>query len=143
MPYFGVGMQTVFDFNTWYLDNLPQELRDEAELFVRRQYERVFTAYRGEFDVKSQYYMPLGTNVISKHKAPLSAFLYMIELRSNKGVHPILRKLVHKLHERLLLNFDALNIKNVPVMYIDTAEDDFSIKRGNATITDASGNQID
>jgi hypothetical protein len=143
MPYFGVGMQTVFDFNTWYLDNLPQELRDEAELFVRRQYERVFTAYRGEFDVKSQYYMPLGTCVVSKHKAPISAFIYMLELRSTQGVHPILRSITHKLYERFKVAIDAQNwTENLPV-YIDDSEDQFSSKRGKATILDANGNQID
>jgi hypothetical protein len=65
----------------------------------------------------------------------------MLELRSGKGVHPILRNLVHKLHKRLEVNLDAHQIK-APEMYLDLSEDDFSIKRGTATITDAEGNTI-
>jgi hypothetical protein len=48
---------------------------------------------------------------------------------------------VHKLHKRLEVNLDAHQIK-APEMYLDLSEDDFSIKRGTATITDAEGNTI-
>ena len=141
MPYFGVGAGD-FQFNDWYIDNLPPEVQEEASRFVHQQCQRVREAYQYQPNVRSQYYMPLGTTIVTKHKAPLSAFIYMLELRSNKGVHPILRKLVHKLHERFLISLDANNVE-APPMYIDTSEDDFSVKRGNATITDAQGNQID
>ena len=141
MPYFGVAANN-FKFNDWYIDNLPPEVQEEARSFVYKQYTRVIEAYQYQPNVRSQYYMPLGTSIITKHKAPISAFIYMLELRSNKGVHPILRNLVHKLHERFLISLDANNLE-VPPMFIDKSEDDFSIKRGNATITDAQGNQID
>ena len=140
MPYFGVGNEDL-NLNSWYINNLPPELRDSTVKFFYELYERVSNAYQFEPSAASQYYMPLGRTVTTKHKAPLSALIYMLELRSGKGVHPILRKVVHKLYKRLQVNLDAQNI-NAPEMYIDLSEDDFSIKRGTATITDAEGNMI-
>jgi thymidylate synthase ThyX len=83
MPYFGIGSDDL-NLNTWYINNLPPELRESVVKFYYELYARVSNAYQFEPTATSQYYMPLGRNITSMHKAPLSALIYMLELRSGK-----------------------------------------------------------
>ncbi len=83
-------------FQKWYLEQLPADLRQEAEGLIKKQNERL-AALATTPEVK-QYYLALGYNVIGRVSYALPATVYVIELRSTRFVHPTLRALAHKMH---------------------------------------------
>lgn len=124
-----VGMPlltTTYGFGEWYLEQLPINLRKEAESLIAKQKE----AIRGlpTTDVVSQYYVALGFQVPCVVAQTLPALVYRVELRSSKMVHPTLRRIAH---------LEAAAIKKyLPTckLHIDMAADDLDIRRGAQTI---------
>lgn len=143
LSYFGSGSlegeALPFNFHSWYTDNMPEDMANEVNNFVYATAQEVDRAYQYEVDELSSYYRPLGTRVNSTHFAPINAFVYMLAIRSTKGVHPILRSEAQRLYncmkdaQACIIPFD-----------IDNSDpNEFFVSRGNSTITDQSGKQID
>ncbi len=119
-------LTTDLGFNAWYLEQLPEELRKEAEKLINEQ-KIAINNLKTTPEIK-QYYVALGFNVACHFTFPLSAAVYVIELRSNRTVHPTLRTIAHKLHRAVLELFPQLKL------YSDLELDDWDVRRGTHDI---------
>lgn len=119
-------LTTEFGFNSWYLEQLPEELRSEAEKLISEQKEAI-TKLNTSPEIK-QYYIGMGFNVFCRNTYPLAATAYVVELRSGKAVHPTLRRVAHKM--AAAVNQSLPNFK----LHCDLDLDDWDIRRGLADI---------
>lgn len=121
-------LTTDFGFNSWYLEQLSEDLRMEAEKLLAEQKAKIA-------NLKSepkylQYYIAMGFNVTCKVSYGLPASVYVTELRSGRAVHPTLRKISHKMRESLLGIFPDL------ILHCDLGKDDWDARRGLQDITE-------
>jgi thymidylate synthase ThyX len=114
-------------FNSWYLEQLPEDMRQEAEKLIAAQIEKI-NKLEASPEIK-QYYTAIGFNVYCDVTYALPAALYVIELRSGIMVHPTLRQIAHKMHHAVLKMFPNLKL------YSDLNKDDWDVRRGLADIT--------
>lgn len=117
-----------FGFNEWYLDELPCEMRKEANMLIRSQLKAI-KSLKAPKEVL-QYYFAMGFNVACRVTYGLPASVYVAELRSGKTVHPTLRKIAHKMGSSIKKMFPNFKI------YLDESKDDFDVRRGTQTITE-------
>lgn len=120
-------LTTELGFNSWYLEQLPTDLRQAADKLIQEQ-----TAAINSLDASpeiKQYYIALGFNVACHFTFPLPAAIYTTEMRSNRTVHPSLRKVAHQMHQGILNLFPNLKL------YSDLELDDWDVRRGLADIT--------
>lgn len=120
-------LTTTLGFNSWYLEQLPDDLRQEAENLITQQIEKIKNLETTP-EIK-QYYIAMGFNVFCRVSYPLPAACYVIELRSGRMVHPTLRQVAHKMHKAVLETFPNLKL------HCDLDKDDWDIRRGLADIT--------
>ncbi|MFZ4632265.1 MAG: FAD-dependent thymidylate synthase [Patescibacteria group bacterium] len=120
-------LTTELGFQSWYLEQLPDDLRAEALLLLKVQIEKIKTLEASP-EIK-QYYIAMGFNVYCQTTYQLPAALYVIELRSGRMVHPTLRQAAHKMHKSVLEKFPNLKLHS------DLDKDDWDIRRGLADIT--------
>lgn len=115
-----------FGFNSWYLNELPFDLKDQAEKLISQQLKAIEKLTASVED--KQYYFSLGFNVPCLVVYGLPAVVYVTELRSGKMVHPTLRKIALKMREALLKAFPDL------VLHCDLTESQWDISRGSQDI---------
>ena len=117
-------------FHPWYLNQLPQNIREKAELLLTEQFNAidVLKNTSGVNDTTLQYYYPMGCNVLCELVYSLPEMVYVIELRSGSTVHPTLRKIAKKMCEVIALNHPKLKL------YADMNQDTWDIKRGTQDI---------
>ena len=115
-------LTTKIGFNKWYLEQLPENLKEKAQELISKQIKNIENLDASQ-EIK-QYYIAMGFNVACKVSYGLPAAIYTIELRSGKLVHPTLRKVAHKMHKALEKEFHEL------VLHSDLDPDDWSIRRG-------------
>lgn len=72
-------------FHDWYLDELPEGLRAQAQALVDEQYASI--AAMDARDEDKQYLYPLGAKVRCQTVYTLPQMIYVIELRSQNTVH--------------------------------------------------------
>ncbi len=120
-------LTTALGFNNWYLEQLPDDLRKEAEALIATQTEKI-NKLNASPEIK-QYYIAMGFNVYCQTTYPLPAAFYVIELRSGRMVHPTLRQVAHKMHKAVLEMFPNLKLHS------DLDKDDWDVRRGLADIT--------
>lgn len=120
-------LTTDLGFNSWYLEQLPDDLRQEANKLIAAQ-KIALDKLETTPEIK-QYYIALGFNVACQFTFGLPAAAYVIELRSNRTVHPTLRVVAHKMHHSVLNLFPNLKL------YSDLELDDWDVRRGLADIT--------
>jgi thymidylate synthase ThyX len=111
-----------FGFNSWYLEQLPEGTRKEAEKLILQQTESIRKMEVSPED--RQYYFALGYNVPCLISYGLPAVVYVTELRSGNMVHPTLRNIALKMRKALLNYFPEL------VLHCDTSEGRWNISRG-------------
>jgi len=121
-------LTTNLGFNEWYLSQLPNDVRQEAEQLIADQ--KIKIANLPTTAENKQYYISLGFNMPCRVTYGLPATIYVIELRSGKPVHPTLRKIAHKMHYALLEKFPNL------VLHSDLEKSDWDIRRGLQSITE-------
>jgi thymidylate synthase ThyX len=113
-------------FKSWYLIQLPGDVRREAETLVRDQWQAL-ARLKVEHRVPNtlmQYYYPLGTNALCEIVYDLPQMVYVAELRSGLSVHPTLRAIAHKMHAALVETIPQLKLHTV------LSEDIWHIGRG-------------
>ena len=115
-------------FENWYLENLPDNIRQEAEQLIVRQKEKINNMETD--DTIKQYYMPMGYRVPCRVTGDLKALVYLAELRCTRFVHPTLVRQMLRLIESL----KALTAEYGLVIYQDDEPDRFDIKRGEHDI---------
>ncbi len=121
-------LTTRHGFAEWYLQEMPPDLRKEAEQYIATQVKQV-ESLSAPKEI-AQYYTALGFNTANRLTANLPGATYLIELRSGTTVHPTLRVLSQKmgaqLEERLRDTGFAL--------HMDRSDTRFDVKRGTHDI---------
>jgi thymidylate synthase ThyX len=120
-------LTTELGFNTWYIEQLPEDMQIEARELIVKQTEKI-KALETTPEIK-QYYIAMGFNVFCSVTYSLPAAVYVMELRSGKMVHPTLRKIAHKMYQSTSEAFPDLKL------YADLDQDDWDFRRGLADIT--------
>jgi thymidylate synthase ThyX len=115
-------LTTRFGFNEWYLGELPEKVRKEAEKLIKEQ-TRAIGKLKTTPENK-QYYCAMGFNVTCKVSYGLPAATYVAELRSGRLVHPTLRKIAHQMSRAMIKIFPNLKLQS------DFSLDDWNIRRG-------------
>ena len=115
-------LTTELSFNQWYLEQLPDDIKNQALALIEKQKQTVKNLNASP--EISQYYISLGFNMACKVSYGLPAAVYVLELRSMKSVHPTLRKIAHKMYNAMQEKFPALK------MYADLEKDDWDVRRG-------------
>jgi thymidylate synthase ThyX len=115
-------LTTKFGFNNWYLEQLPESLRLEAEKLIKAQMAAIEKLKARPEDL--QYYIAMGFNVSCRVSYGLPACVYVVELRSGKLVHPTLRRVAHQMDKSLRAMFPKL------LLHSDLNPDDWDIRRG-------------
>ncbi len=115
-------LTTKYGFNDWYLSQLPDDVRKDAEKLIKEQIKAIR-------DLKvskelTQYYIAMGFNVTCQVTYGLPAAVYTMELRSGKLVHPTLRVIAHQMHTALRKMFPKL------ALHADLDKDDWDVRRG-------------
>jgi thymidylate synthase ThyX len=122
MPY----LTTKYGFNEWYLEQLPEKVRNEALILIKDQMKAIKALKASKEE--TQYYVAMGFNVTSKVTYGLPATVYTMELRSGKLVHPTLRRVAHKMYKSLKKFFPEMTL------HADLDLDDWDIRRGQQDI---------
>ena len=117
-------------FEEWYIDELPESLRDEARGIVYASRKQPLTRNL----IEAQYYQPLGERVRCDLTYGLPALLYVLEIRSQKTVHPTLRRRILESAERVR---DLL--PPYVRMHIDRDPNDWDLRRGQQDIHRVGG----
>jgi len=120
-------LTTELGFNTWYLEQLPEDLKIEAKKLIDEQ-KTAIDKLEAAPEIK-QYYIALGFNVACQFTFHLPAAVYVIELRSNRTVHPTLRPVAHRMHQAVNELFPNLKLHS------DLSLDDWDVRRGTHDIT--------
>lgn len=124
-------------FHEWYISNLPYDLRLDAEKFLGEYIERLNALQMSGVDKFTiQYFIPMGFKIPIRLVGSLSKLVYLVELRSQKTVHPTL-------HDRAYWFSTVLKEKiasalvceqsEIP-LYVDEEVGVMSMKRGTQTI---------
>ncbi len=113
---------TKFGFNKWYLEQLPENVRKEAEKLIKEQKADMAKLKALKEDI--QYYIAMGFNIVCKVTYGLPATLYVAELRSGRMVHPTLRATALKMCDVLEKKFPNLAV------HADRSLNDWDIRRG-------------
>lgn len=115
-------LSTDLGFNTWYLEQLPEDLRTAALALITEQ-KAAIRALEASAEIK-QYYVAMGFDVACRVSYTLPATVYVTELRSGKLVHPTLRKVAHQMRQALLEKLPDLKL------HCDMDMDDWDVRRG-------------
>jgi thymidylate synthase ThyX len=115
-------LTTRHGFYSWYLEQLPTELRTEAEGLITSQEKRI--AALDATDEVKQYYIAMGYTVTVKISCPLPSAIYIAELRSSDTVHPTLRLRAQQMGDAIKEAIPGI------AMHHDTSPGTWNIKRG-------------
>ena len=121
---------TKFGFQDWYLEQLPNDLRKQAEKLIKEQ-KVAISKLKTSPEIK-QYYIAMGFNTACRVSYGLPATIYTAELRSGRLVHPTLRKVAHQMVHALAKKFPILKL------HADLSLDDWDIRRGLQDIKEKS-----
>jgi thymidylate synthase ThyX len=119
-------LTTEYGFEPWYLDQLDPELQSEAKDLIAFLSGAASTVTQDP--IERQYYIPMGFRVQNQVTYGLPAAVYVMELRSNKTVHPTLRRVIHGMIAKFREKFPDFTL------HADMDVDDWSVRRGGQTI---------
>lgn len=117
----------VHGFEPWYLEQLPDGLREWAEKLIALNLSR---AQAQQLGLETQYYRPMGLRVSNRIVGDLRAHTYLVELRATSVVHPTLRRRAVQMGEALT---DALSEYGY-VLHLEPDSDRFNVERGGHDI---------
>jgi thymidylate synthase ThyX len=121
-------LTTEIGFEKWYLRELPKELQDKTESFLKNQEEKIKKLKVSKEE--RQYYIAMGYKVSNRITGNIPALVYLAELRATRFVHPTLRKKAKMIADKLSELFGKFGL----VMHLDKEIDRFDIKRGEQDI---------
>lgn len=120
MPYLG----TELGFHPWYIEQLPEHLKSEAEFLVQSQTKDIQMLPK----YSQQYYTAMGFMVNCSVIQSLPAWLYRVELRTSKTVHTTLRNICLKEAQWFKNTYPSI------AFHPDMDPEDWDIRRGKQTI---------
>ena len=117
-----------FGFEQWYLDELPESVREEALKLLRFQSELTDTFC---FSIPMrQYYLPMGYRVPMQVVGDLPALVYLVELRATRFVHPTLCRRAIQMADVLKKHLSPVGL----VLHLDEEPGRFDVRRGEHDI---------
>ena len=135
-------LTTKLGFHTWYLNQMPPDMQNRALLLIATQTQRINDL--DCTDLTRQYYIPMGFLVGCYLSYGLPSFVYIMELRSEKTVHPTLRMLCQQIRRKLDEDsgIDLVGqsypyggiFPKLMKLYVDMDVDSWTIKRGTQDI---------
>jgi thymidylate synthase ThyX len=111
---------------SWYLDQLPNNLRKLIEEKITEQEDRILNLDCPA--TTKQYYIAMGYTVACEVTLSLPAAVYLAELRSGQTVHPTLRIIAQKMGVALEKAIPGI------ATHCDNSPDVWNIKRGTQDI---------
>ncbi len=115
-------------FHDWYLDELTDDLRTEAETLIT---DLTKSANELTNDVAlRQYYLPMGFKISNYLSGDLPALVYLVELRASSLVHPTLAVQAAKMADILRETYADVDL----AIHINSEPGRFDVKRGEADI---------
>jgi thymidylate synthase ThyX len=121
-------LTTKFGFEPWYLSELPNILREEAEKLLGEHKKEIEKSFSRQEVL--QYYIPMGYRVPNQLSGDLPALVYLAELRATRFVHPTLQKRAHQMADILKRRFGKFGLK----IYVDSEIGRFDVQRGEQDI---------
>lgn len=118
-------------FEPWYLDSLPEDLKNQATQFLSDQEDKI-KGMNLDPNIE-QYYTAMGYKVPCKVIGDLKALVYLVELRNTRFVHPTLVKRALQMADSLEKELSDYSLK----IYRDEESSRFDIKRGEHDIVAA------
>lgn len=135
-------LTTKLGFHQWYLDQMPPNMKERALSLIELQISKINKLECS--DITRQYYIPMGFLVGCYLSYGLPSLVYILELRSEKTVHPTLRILCQQIRKKMDENsgVDILGqsypyggiYPTLMKLYVDMDEDSWTIKRGTQDI---------
>lgn len=121
-------LTTRFGFEPWYLEELPDEVREKALTLLEEQ-EAAIASIKLPEEFR-QYYVAMGYRAPCLLSGDLRALTYIIELRGTRFVHPTLRRRVFQMRDAL----ERVLPSGCAVFHMDPDPDRFDVKRGTHDI---------
>ncbi len=121
-------LTTKLGFEKWYIDEMPEEIRNEVLDLIENQ--RQLVEQLNITPEEAQYFHPMGYRTANVLVGDLRALVYLVELRSTRFVHPTLRKRARQMASAL----DDMFGKYGLVLHLDDNPDAFDVKRGKHDI---------
>lgn len=115
-------LTTRYGFHPWYLDQLPDPVRAEAEALIEEQVAAIATVDASPED--KQYLVAMGFRVPVRHTFDLPSLVYFVELRSGKTVHPTIRPVTQRMADEIEKRFPEVSL------HVDRDPDDWDVRRG-------------
>lgn len=115
-------------FHPWYLDELTEDLRNEAHALIAEETDRA-KALTENVCVR-QYYLPMGFLISNYLAGDLPALVYLIEQRATSLVHPTLAIRAREMATLLQDTFSDVNL----TLHVDPNPGRFNVKRGTHDI---------
>lgn len=119
-------LSTRHGFYPWYLEQLTDSLRDEAQKLLLEQ-EAAIAALACS-DADKQYFVAMGYTVVCYLTCSLPSAVYIAELRSSDTVHPTLRVQAQRMGDAIAQSVPGI------AMHHDTSPGIWNIKRGTQDI---------
>lgn len=115
----------------WYLQALPDGVRDRALTLFEEQKAAIRGLPVDRY--LQQHYVPMGCLMMVSVTQSLPAWVYRVELRSSRNVHPTLRAATLKEAETFKLAREGAFAWMT--LHVDDSPDEFNLRRGDQTIT--------
>lgn len=115
-------------FAEWYLSELPEPIRANAKVLLKKQ-EEAIVKLSMSVEV-AQYYTGMGYELPNRVTGDLPAWVYLVELRATRFVHPTLRVKAAIIAEKLQEQYGPSGLK----IHLDPEADRFDTKRGEHDI---------
>lgn len=119
-------LTTKLGFVPWYLYQMPDDMASKATDLINHQRAAIDRLPGGPH--AKQYYTAMGFKVACAVKQDLPAFVYRMETRSSKTVHPTLRRVVLEEIKAFRELYPGITL------HVDTDPDDWTVRRGTQTI---------
>lgn len=119
-------LTTNLGFHSWYFEQLPKDLLQEAIDFVGKQTRRIEALEMTP--VEKQAYIAMGFQVACQVSQTLAAYVYRLELRTAQTVHPTLRKTTQQEAASFQVMFPSV------ALHVNWQPDIWSTRRGDQTI---------
>ncbi len=117
-------------FSPWYLDQLPEDFKDEVRPFLIRQIGYLNSLRTDDF--VRQYYCPMGALVPCQKVGDLPAMTYFVERRARLDVHPTMRRVAQQTGTLMLEKLGDLGLH----LFMETEGDRFYYERGKQDIVE-------
>lgn len=119
-------LTTKHGFHPWYIQSLPAKIGTQAIELMADQKHAISKLDCD--DVTRQNYIAMGYQAPCRVTQSLPAFVYRLELRSGKTVHPTLRQVIHEEILQFKQFFPSVTL------HVDMDPDSWTVRRGKQTI---------